>query len=406
MLVPGGVNSPFRGFDEVGGHTIFMERALGSRMWDADGNEFVDYLGAWGPAVLGHCHPRVVAAVQSAVAGGAVLGTPHRAELELATLVCKLLPSMQRVRFVNSGSEAVMSAVRLARGYTKRDLILTFEGSYHGHADSVLASRNHTASAGVPGALADCNIQVPFNDIEALSQALQTHANNIAAVLMEPVCGSMSVVPPLPGYLEKVAALCRRFGVLLIFDEVLTGLRVARGGAQALYGIEPDLTCLGKALGGGMPIGAYGGRAEIMERLLPSGDVYQAGTFSGNPATMAAAVETVKLLDDAAIYARLERQTEKLFDGLRGAAGRRGQSLQLQRVGSMFAIIFAPQPVTNYQEHLAIDARAFATFFHALLERGIYLPPSAVDAACVSAAHSDADIELTVAVCTDVFKLL
>lgn len=403
-VTPGGVNSPFRGFDEVGGHTIFIERAAGSYMYDADGNRFIDYLGAWGPAVLGHCHPQVVAAAQKAVADGPVLGTPHRLEIELALLVRKLLPSMQKVRFVNSGTEAVMSAVRLARGYTKRDMLLTFEGSYHGHSDSVLASRTHTASGGVPGVLADCTIQVAFNDEEALAQALQMHATKLAAVLIEPVCGSMGVVPPQPGYLEKVASLCKRFGVLLIFDEVLTGLRVARGGAQALYGIEPDLTCLGKALGGGMPIGAFGGKAEIMDRLLPLGDVYQAGTFSGNPATMAAAVETLKLLDDQSIYDRLETATSQLFDGLKRAAERCSPPLQLQRVGSMFALMFAPHAVTDYCQHLAIDSRAFAAFFRGVLHRGIYFPPSAVDAACLSAAHSDADIERTIEICQEVLR--
>lgn len=403
-FIPGGVDSPFRAFSEVGGHTIFFERAAGSRLWDVDGNEYIDYLGAWGPAILGHCHPQVVSAVKKAVEHGAVFGAPHVYELELAKRLGQLLPSMQKVRFVNSGTEAVMSAVRLARGFTGRDLLVMFAGCYHGHSDSVLASRGHSSSAGVPSATAANTLLVPFNDAEALAAALQAHKNDIAAVLIEPVAGSMGVIPPEPGYLESVRRLCDEYGVLLIFDEVLTGLRVARGGAQCLYGITPDLTCLGKALAGGMPIGAYGGRREIMDHLLPVGDVYQAGTFSGNPATIAGALATLELLDDVGLYEQLEARSAQLFAGLAAAAAKSRVSLQLQRVGSMFAILFAAQPVRNFQDHLAIDGKAFSRFFHRLIDLGIYLPPSSVDAACISAAHSSADIDATIDACAQALK--
>lgn len=400
-LIPGGVDSPFRSFGEVGGHTIFFEKGEGAYLYDVDGNRYIDYLGAWGPAILGHCPPSVVAAAQAAIAAGPVFGAPHQLELKLAQLLTKLVPSIERVRFVNSGTEAVMSAIRLARGFKRRDLIVMFEGCYHGHSDSVLASQSHSSSAGVPPATAANTLLVPFNDEEALQRMLLQHKKQIAAVIIEPVAGSMGVIPPLPGYLEAVRRISTEQDVLLIFDEVLTGLRVGRGGAQALYGVTPDLTCFGKALGGGLPIGAYGGRADIMSHLLPEGDVYQAGTFSGNPATMAAAVQTLALLEVPGVYERLDLRTAQLFDGVRAAAKRAKVDLQLQRVGSMFAFIFAPQPVRNYKESLKIDAHAFAKFFHYLLERGVYLPPSAVDAACVSAAHTEADIEATVRVCAD-----
>lgn len=396
LLIPGGVDSPFRSFHEVGGHTLFFDKASGAYLFDVDGNRYIDYLGAWGPAILGHCAPSVVAAAQEAIASGAVFGSPHILELRLAKALTKLVPSVERVRFVNSGTEAVMSAIRLARGFKKRDLIVMFEGCYHGHSDSVLASQSHCSSAGVPAATAANTLLVPFNDAEALRHTLLQHKKSVAAVIIEPIAGSMGVIPPEPGYLEAVRKLCTDLDVVLIFDEVLTGLRVARGGAQNLYGVKPDLTCFGKALGGGLPIGAYGGRADIMGHLLPEGDVYQAGTFSGNPTTMAAAVETLRLLDQPGVYERLEERTAQLFEGVRSAALRTNTELQLQRVGSMFAFIFAPKPVRDYQDSLKIDAKRFAQFFHYLLDRGVYLPPSSVDAACVSASHTGQDIQATV----------
>lgn len=395
-VIPGGNDSPFRGFEEVGGHTIFFNRALGSRLYDIDGNTYFDYLGAWGPAILGHCVPEVVAACQSAIAHGAVFGAPHELELEMAKLVIDTIPSIEKVRFVNSGTEAVMSAVRLARGFTKKDKIVMFEGGYHGHSDATLCSQGHQSSAGVPSSTAQETLLATFNDFESVRQVFAKHRGELAALVVEPVCGSMGVIPPNPGFLEKVDRLCKQEGILFICDEVLTGLRVARGGAQSLYEIKPDLTCLGKALGGGMPIGAYGGSAEIMEQLLPNGDVYQAGTFSGNPVTMAGGIATLKLLADPLVYKTLESRTAQLFEGLQNHIDRKSLPIQLQRVGSMFGIIFAAKPVRNWQDHLSIDARAFAQFFHKVLSQGVYLPPSSVDAACVSAAHSEDDIEETV----------
>lgn len=406
QIIPGGVDSPFRSFNEVGGHTIFFKRAQGAYLWDVDGNKYIDYLGAWGPAILGHCVPSVVAAAQEAIANGAVFGAPHTTELELAKALSKLVPSVEKVRFVNSGTEAVMSAIRLARGFKRRDLIVMFEGCYHGHSDPVLASQSHSSSSGVPASTAKNTLLVPFNDSEALGRALNQHKKEIAAVIIEPVAGSMGVIAPEPGYLEAVRKLCTEHDVILIFDEVLTGLRVYRGGAQALYKITPDLTCFGKALGGGLPIGAYGGRAGIMDHLLPTGDVYQAGTFSGNPTTMSAAVETLSLLDQPGVYERLEARTAQLFEGVDSAAKKHSIAIQLQRVGSMFAFVFAPNPVRNFKDSQKIDAHKFAKFFHAVLDQGVYLPPSAVDAACVSAAHTEKDIEQTVEYCVNAFSEL
>lgn len=404
QVIPGGVDSPFRSFDEVGGYTIFLSKAHGAYVFDVDGNRYIDYLGAWGPAILGHSPPSVVAACQKAIAAGAVFGAPHALELEMAKLLIRAYPSLDKVRFVNSGTEAVMSAVRLARGYTGRDLILTFAGCYHGHSDSVLASREHKASAGIPETVAGNTLRAPFNDVEAVRKAIEDNRESLAAVLIEPVAGSMGVIPPQPGFLQSVREFCTANRCLLIFDEVLTGLRVSYGGAQELYAVRPDLTCFGKALGGGLPIGAYGGRSEIMDRLQPLGDVYQAGTFSGNPVTMAGGIETLKLLASAEVYKTLEDRSGGLFDGLDRVIRRRALPVQLQRVGSMFSILFSPNPVRNYQDSLAIDTRRYAKFFHHLLQHGIYMPPSAVDAACLSAAHSAMDIEQTVRVCAEALE--
>jgi glutamate-1-semialdehyde 2,1-aminomutase len=392
--IPGGVDSPFRSFGEVGGHTIFFNRAHGAYLYDVDGNKYIDYLGAWGPAILGHAPPNVVSACQTVIAKGAVFGAPHDLELELAKLIVEAVASVEQVRFVNSGTEAVMSAIRLARGYKKRDLIVMFEGCYHGHSDSVLASDTHSSSSGIPKSARGNTLLVPFNDLVCLEDCLRAHHKEIAGVIIEPVAGSMGVIPPQPGYLEGVRKLCTKYDALLIFDEVITGFRLAYGGAQVLYNVQPDLTCFGKALGGGMPIGAYGGSKEIMEHLLPNGDVYQAGTFSGNPVTMAGGIETLKQLSKPQIYETLESRAHQLFEGLKETCAK--HSLQLSRVGSMFSILFTNQPVKNYKQSLTIDPHAYARFFHNLLSSGVYMPPSAVDAACVSAAHSENDIDQTV----------
>lgn len=395
-VIPGGVDSPFRGFEEVGGHTIFFNRAKGAKLYDIDNNEYLDYLGAWGPAILGHCVPEVVSACKSAIELGAVFGAPHELELEMAKLVIEAIPSIEKVRFVSSGTEAVMSAVRLARGFKKKDKIVMFEGGYHGHSDATLCSQGHNSSAGVPSTTSQHTVLATFNDLESVRQVFGKYKGEIAALVVEPICGSMGVIPPDPGFLEGLGDLCSKQGIVFICDEVLTGLRIARGGAQSLFGIKPDITCLGKALGGGMPIGAYGGSAEIMAHLQPGGDVYQAGTFSGNPVTMAGGIATLKLLADPTVYKTLEARTAQLFDGLQTCIDKKSLPIQLQRVGSMFGIIFSDKPVRNWQDHLGIDAKAFAQFFHKILARGIYLPPSSVDAACVSAAHSEADIEETI----------
>jgi glutamate-1-semialdehyde 2,1-aminomutase len=398
--IPGGVDSPFRSFKDVGGHTLFFSRGNGSRLFDVDGNEYIDYLGAWGPAIMGHCPPEVVAACKSAVELGAVFGAPHELELEMARAVTEIIPGMERVRFVNSGTEAVMSAVRLARGATGRNTIVMMEGCYHGHSDSVLASQQHSSSKGIPPETSQFTALVPYNDAPALDAYLSQHHKDVAAVLIEPVAGSMGVVPPDVGYLAAVSNICKLYDVLLIFDEVLTGLRIARGGAQELYDVKADLVCFGKALGGGMPIGAYGGSQALMDQLEPIGKVYQAGTFSGNPVTMAGGIQTLKLVSEPGVYERLEARAAQLETGVSIAIEANNYPVRMQRVGSMFALMFAPHPVRNFKDHLAIDTAAFAKFFHHCLANGVYLPPSAVDAAAVSAAHTLEDIERTI----DVFN--
>lgn len=409
-FIPGGVNSPFRSFHEVGGHTIFVDRGEGSKVYDADGNEYIDYVGAWGPAILGHGNEQVVNAVTEVIKHGPLFGAPHQLELKLAKKIVETVPSIEMIRFVNSGTEAVMSTIRLARGFTGRDLIVMFDGCYHGHSDSVLASTKHKHSSGIPDESSKNTITCAFNDLEALDRCLSEHKGKVAGVIIEPVAGSMGVIPPQPGYLNGLRELCTKYGVVLIFDEVLTGFRVAYGGAQLLYGVEPDLTCYGKALGGGMPIGAYGGKREIMRKLMPIGDVYQAGTFSGNPVTMAGAIAILDQLSNQASYEILEARTKQLFDGVTHSVSKlnelRAKSgvsspvpLQFPRVGSMFAFVFSPHPVTNFEESKAIDAEIFAKFFHDILANGVMLPPTAVDAACLSVMHSTDDIAKTVDVC-------
>jgi glutamate-1-semialdehyde 2,1-aminomutase len=405
-LIPGGVNSPFRSFFEVGGHTIFFSKARGSQIYDIDGNSYIDYLGAWGPAVLGHCHPQIIQACQRVLEDGPVFGCPHELELELAQSVIAAVPSLEQVRFVNSGTEAVMSAVRLARGVTGRSQVVMFEGCYHGHSDATLATSRHATSSGVPAGTAQNTLLIEFNNLAAMEEALAKQADDIAAVLIEPIAASMSVIAPVPGFLARLRELCSRYGILLIFDEVLTGFRVALGGAQEIYDVQPDLTCLGKALAGGMSIGAYGGAAHIMNHLFPIGDVYQAGTFSGNPVTMAGGVETIRLLSDRQLYVQLEAIASRLFSGIAQCAGEFGVPVQLQRVGSLFSIAFAEKPILNYGDSLTINNAVYAKFFHFLLEHGIYLPPSAVDAACLSTSHSVSEIDTTIEICRQAFKQL
>lgn len=404
-LIPGGVNSPFRSFREVGGHTLFFCRGTGSKILDVDGNTYIDYVGAWGPSILGHAASECVQAVYETMKKGFLFGAPHELEIELAELVQQCLPSIQKVRFVNSGTEAVMSSIRLARGVTKRDLVLMFEGCYHGHNDATLA--NH--SDGIPEEVRNKTIHATFNNLDTVEKAFLENPGKIACVILEPVTGSMGVVIPKEGFLQGLKELCRKYGALLIFDEVLTGFRISLGGAQEYYGVRPDITCLGKALGGGMPIGAYGGSAEIMDHLMPIGKVYQAGTFSGNPMSMAGGVATLKKLMLTGVYGSIEEKANWLFGGLKNALqdihAKTGTTagVQIQNVGSMFSLSFCEHPITKFGDARSIDAEAYAKFFHALLSRGIYFPPSSTDAACISLAHSAGDIDDTIKACTGAF---
>ena len=409
-VIPGGVNSPVRAFKAVGGTPRFIARAQGARVWDADGAEYVDYLGSWGPLIAGHAHPAVVEAVSRAARDGTSYGAPCAAEVELAERVTRHVSSMQKVRFVSSGTEATMSALRLARGFTGRRKILKFEGCYHGHADALLVAAGSgvatlaiPGSPGVPeGTVAD-TVVAPYNDTAAAERAFAEHGRDLAAVIVEPVAGNMGCVLPRAGYLTALRELTRRHGALLVFDEVITGFRLGLGGAQAVYGIEPDLTCLGKIIGGGLPVGAYGGRAEIMDHVAPLGPVYQAGTLSGNPLAMAAGIATLALLARPGTYSRLEALTERLCGGLERAARSGGVAVTVNRVASLFTVFFCPGPVTDYASAKTADTAAFARFFHAMLDRGFYLPPAQLEAAFVSLAHAEADIDATIAAAREAF---
>jgi len=404
QLLPGGVNSPVRAFKAVGGTPVFIERALGARVFDADGREYIDYLGSWGPMILGHAHPAVVEAIQRAAERGTSYGAPCAAEVELAERVVRAVPSIEKVRFVSSGTEATMSALRLARGFTGRDKIVKFEGCYHGHADALLAAAGSgvatlaiPGSPGVPAATVADTLVGPFNDARAIDALFDRHGRDIAAVIVEPVAGNMGCVGPRPGFLEHLRALTQAAGALMIFDEVITGFRLGLGGAQARLGITPDLTCLGKILGGGLPVGAYGGRADVMACVAPEGPVYQAGTLSGNPLAMAAGCATLDLLTAGDIYPALEALAARLEAGLREAAATAGVPLCVNRVGSMLTPFFCPGPVGDFATAKAANARRYARFFHAMLERGVYLPPAQFEVAFVSTAHSAADIDRTLA---------
>jgi glutamate-1-semialdehyde 2,1-aminomutase len=399
-LMPGGVNSPVRAFRGVGGEPVFVARGEGARVWDVDGRAYLDFLGSWGPLILGHAPPAVVEAVVAAAGRGTSYGMPTAGEVDLAAAITAAYPSMEMLRLVSSGTEAAMSAIRLARGATGRDLILKFDGCYHGHADSLLVKAGSGGatfgipdSAGVPAALARLTLTASFNDLDGVREIFRARGGEIAAVIVEPVAGNMGVVPPVPGFLELLRTLATQAGALLIFDEVITGFRVAYGGAQEKYGMTADLTCLGKIIGGGLPVGAYGGRRDLMEQVAPLGPVYQAGTLSGNPLAVAAGLAALRALRDQRAYERLESLGERLEHGLREAAQKAGVALTVNRVGSMLTGFFCEGPVTDYASARRADTRRYARFFHAMLERGISLAPSQFEAAFVSLAHTDADVD-------------
>ncbi|PWB49294.1 MAG: glutamate-1-semialdehyde-2,1-aminomutase [Nitrosomonadales bacterium] len=411
--IPGGVNSPVRAFRSVGGTPVFFKRGLGPRLWDEDGKAYIDYVGSWGPAILGHAQPDVVRAVQEAAANGLSFGAPTAQELEIAELLCQLVPSMEQVRLVSSGTEATMSAIRLARGFTGRSKIIKFEGCYHGHADFLLVKAGSGAltfgnpsSAGVPAEVAAQTLVLDYNDVAGLTQTFQQAGGEIAAVIVEPVAGNMNLIAPKAEFLKAMRELCSQYGSVLIFDEVMTGFRVGLKSAQGLFGITPDLTTLGKVIGGGMPVGAFGGRRDIMEKLAPVGPVYQAGTLSGNPVAVAAGLATLKLLQAPGFYENLARMTKKLTDGLTAAAKEAGVAFCAQPVGGMFGLYFSATPPGSYAEVMQCDKEAFNRFFHAMLDEGVYLAPSAFEAGFVSAAHGDAEIEATLAAARRVFAKL
>ena len=412
--IPGGVNSPVRAFRGVGGEPVFIARAAGARIESADGRQYIDYVGSWGPMILGHAHPEVIRAVQERAANGLSFGAPTEIETILARKVIELVPSIELVRMVSSGTEATMSAIRLARGYTDRDTIVKFEGCYHGHSDSLLVKAGSGAltlgvptSPGVPADFARHTTTLPYNDIAALEECFAAMGGEIACVIVEPVAGNMNCIPPVPGFLEKLRELCTRHGAVLIFDEVMTGFRVARGCAQELYGIRPDLTTLGKIIGGGMPVGAFGGRREIMERLAPLGPVYQAGTLSGNPVAMAAGLVTLEGLSVPGFHDRLAARTTQLVTGLETAAKEAGIAFTTNHVCGMFGMFFSDAaPVTRYEQVMRCDVERFKRFFHAMLDAGIYLAPSAFEAGFISAAHGDAEIEATLDAARKAFRRL
>jgi glutamate-1-semialdehyde 2,1-aminomutase len=402
--IPGGVNSPVRAFRSVGGAPRFFARGEGAYVWDADGKRYIDYVCSWGPLILGHAEPDTVRAVQEVAARGLSFGAPIESEIELAELLVKLVPSMEMVRLVSSGTEATMSAIRLARGFTGRDAIVKFEGCYHGHGDSLLVKAGsglltfgNPSSSGVPADLAQHTLVLDYNDPAQLADAFAKHGDKIACVIVEAVAGNMNLIAPKPEFLKAMRELCTKHGAVLIFDEVMTGFRVGLGSAQGLYGIKPDLSTFGKVVGGGMPLGAFGGRRDIMEKIAPLGPVYQAGTLSGNPLSVAAGLATMKKIQAPGFYEALTAKTKSLVDGLAGSARKRGVKFSAQSVGGMFGLYFASTPPTSFAEVMKCDKDAFNRFFHAMLEKGVYLAPSAFEAGFVSAAHSDADIAATIA---------
>lgn len=410
-VIPGGVNSPVRAFRSVGRDPVYIERGERSRIWDIDGNSYIDYVGSWGPLIVGHAHPKVIEAICRAAEKGTSFGSPTELETELAQEVIAAYPSMEMVRMVNSGTEATMSALRLARGITERDKIVKFEGCYHGHSDSLLIKAGSGAltlgiptSPGVPAVTASATIVAQYNDLDGLHEIFKQEGQDIAAVILEPVAGNMGVVLPEPEFLQDLRELTRQHGSILIFDEVMTGFRVGYGGAQARFGVDPDLTCLGKIIGGGLPVGAYGGKREYMERIAPSGPVYQAGTLSGNPLAMAAGLATLRLLQQPGTYEELERKTGNLAKGLELIAQDLNLPIRVNAIGAMFSAFFTDQPVKDYQSACTSDVELFAKFFRGMLERGVYLAPSQFEAVFLSTAHSDSDIEFTLEQARTVLK--
>ena len=411
--IPGGVNSPVRAFRSVGSDPLFIKRAEGSSIYDEDGNAFIDYVGSWGPMILGHCHPKVVAAVKNAVDSGCSFGAPTELEITLAEMVIAAVPSIDMVRMVSSGTEATMSAIRLARGYTGRDNILKFSGCYHGHSDALLVKAGSGAatfgvpdSPGVPADFAKHTLTATYNDLESVRGLVAANKGSIACIIVEPIAGNMGTVPPNEGFLEGLRSICTEEGIVLIFDEVMSGFRVAYGGAQEVYGVTPDMTTLGKIIGGGLPVGAFGGRKDIMGLLSPAGGVYQAGTLSGNPLAMTAGIETLKLLQEDGFYAKLEEKSAFVAQGIAKAAKDAGFPLYSTRVGSMFCAFFSKAPVYDWNSAAVCDTQAFAKYFRGMLEEGIYLAPSQFETAFVGISHSDQELERTVAAAAKCFKAL
>ncbi|MEL1136259.1 glutamate-1-semialdehyde 2,1-aminomutase [Desulfitobacterium sp. THU1] len=412
-VLPGGVNSPVRAYKSVGREPVFIERGQGARLWDIDGNSYLDYVLSWGPLILGHAHPVVVEAIKAAAERGTSYGAPTEIETDLAEEVIKAFPSMEMVRMVNSGTEATMSALRLARGVTGRNKIVKFEGCYHGHGDSLLIKAGSGAltfgvptSPGVPTSIASETLSAQYNDLEGLAEIFKLYGEDIAAVIVEPVAGNMGVVLPQPGFLEGLRRLTEEYGSLLILDEVMTGFRVSYGGAQGRFNIDPDLTCLGKIIGGGLPVAAYGGKRKYMEQVAPSGPIYQAGTLSGNPLAMAAGLATLRLLQKDGVYEELERKTTRLAEGLQTIAQELQLPIWVNSVGAMFSAFFTSQPVIDFKSACTSDSERFAAFFRGMLEKGVYLAPSQYEAVFLSTAHSDADLDYTLEQAKDVLKSL
>lgn len=410
-VIPGGVNSPVRAFKSVGGEPLFIKRAFGSRLWDEDDNEYIDYVGSWGPAIVGHAHPDVVKTIAETAASGISFGAPTELETRLAKKVIGFLPSIEMIRFVSSGTEACMSVLRVARAFTGRSRIVKFEGCYHGHGDMLLVKAGSGAatlgvpdSPGVPAGTASDTLTVPYNDLGAVAALFEKHPDEIAALIIEPIVGNSGFIRPEPGFLEGLKSLCERFGALLIFDEVMTGLRVGIGGVQGLHNIRPDLTCLGKVIGGGMPLAAYGGRRDVMAKVAPSGPVYQAGTLSGNPVAVSCGLKTIEIISQKNFFKDLTQRTAMLVEGLKAAAGRHNLPFTADFEGGMFGYFFHKGPVRNFSEAKLANVAMFKTFFWGMLERGVYLAPSAFEAGFVSGAHTEADIARTIELADQVMK--